>query len=107
MGYGGIGGGNKQQLMTQAQAMQRKLQDAQQEIAETAITGSAAGGMGEETITGEQTPVSVSIKPEAVDPDDVEMLEDMILAALNDANQQADKLSKDLLGPMGGAAGLF
>ena len=107
MGYGGFGGGNMQQLMKQAQAMQRKLQEAQQEIAETEITGSAAGGMVEVTLTGDKTPVSVTIKPEAVDPDDVEMLEDMILAALNDANQQADKLSKDLLGPMGGAAGLF
>ena len=107
MGYGGFGGGNMQQLMKQAQAMQRKLQEAQQEIAETEVTGSAAGGMVEVTLTGDKTPVSVTIKPEAVDPDDVEMLEDMILAALNDANQQADKLSKDLLGPMGGEAGMF
>ena len=107
MAYGGFGGGNMQQLMKQAQAMQRKLQEAQQELADSEVTGSAAGGMVEVTLTGDKTPVSVTIKPEAVDPDDVEMLEDMILAALNDANQQADKLSKDLLGPMGGAAGLF
>ncbi len=106
MAYGGFGGGNMQQLMKQAQAMQRKLQEAQQEIAETEVTGSAAGGMVEITLTGDKTPVSVSIKPEAVDPDDVEMLEDMILAALNDATEQADKLSKDLLGPMGNT-GLF
>ena len=50
---------------------------------------------------------AISIKPEAVDPDDVEMLEDMVLAALNDAVAQADKLSKDLLGPLGNAGGLF
>lgn len=106
MAYGGFGGGNMQQLMKQAQAMQRKLQEAQQEIAETEVTGSAAGGMVEITMTCDKTPVSVSIKPEAVDPDDIEMLEDMILAALNDANQQADKISKDLLGPMGNT-GLF
>ncbi len=107
MAYGGFGGGNMQQLMKQAQAMQRKLQEAQQEIAETEVTGSAAGGMVEITLTGDKTPVSVSIKPEAVDPDDVEMLEDMILAALNDANEQADKLSKELMGPMGNMGGLF
>lgn len=107
MAYGGFGGGNMQQLMKQAQAMQRKLQEAQQEIGETEVTGSAAGGMVEITLTGDKTPVAVSIKPEAVDPDDVEMLEDMILAALNDANEQADKLSKELLGPLGGAGGLF
>ena len=87
MGYGGYGGGNMQQLMKQAQAMQRKLQEAQQEIAETELTGSAAGGMVEFVMTGDKTPVSISIKPEAVDPDDVEMLEDMILAAINDANR--------------------
>lgn len=107
MAYGGFGGGNMQQLMKQAQAMQRKLQEAQQELAESEVTGSAAGGMVEVTLTGDKTPVSVNIKPEAVDPDDVEMLEDMVLAALNDAMKQADDLSKELLGPMGNAGGLF
>ena len=107
MAYGGFGGGNMQQLMKQAQAMQRKLQEAQQELADSEVTGSAAGGMVEVTLTGDKTPVSVSIKPEAVDPDDVEMLEDMVLAALNDAMKQADDLSKELLGPMGNAGGLF
>ena len=107
MAYGGFGGGNMQQLMKQAQAMQRKLQEAQEEIAETEVTGSAAGGMVEVTMTGDKTPVSVTIKPEAVDPDDVEMLEDMILAALNDANEKAEKLSKDLMRPMGNMGGLF
>ena len=107
MAYGGFGGGNMQQLMKQAQAMQRKLQEAQQELADSEVTGSAAGGMVEVTLTGDKTPVSVSIKPEAVDPNDVEMLEDMVLAALNDAMKQADDLSKELLGPMGNAGGLF
>lgn len=107
MAYGGFGGGNMQQLMKQAQAMQRKLQEAQQELADSEVTGSAAGGMVEVTLTGDKTPVSVSIKSEAVDPDDVEMLEDMVLAALNDAMKQADDLSKELLGPMGNAGGLF
>ena len=107
MAYGGFGGGNMQQLMKQAQAMQRKLQEAQQELADSEVTGSAAGGMVEVTLTGDKTPVSVSIKPEAVDPDDVEMLEDMVLAARNGAMKQADDLSKELLGPMGNAGGLF
>lgn len=106
-GYGGFGGGNMQQLMKQAQAMQRKMQEAQQQIAESEVTGSAAGGMVEITLTGNKRPVSISIKPEAVDPEDVEMLEDMVLAALNDACKQADDLSKELLGPLGGAAGLM
>lgn len=106
-GFGGFGGGNMQQLMKQAQAMQRKVQEAQQQIAESEVTGSAAGGMVEVTLTGNKQPVSISIKPEAVDPEDVEMLEDMVLAALNDACKQADDLSKELLGPLGGAAGLM
>ncbi len=106
-GYGGFGGGNMGQLMKQAQAMQRKLQEAQEQIAETEVTGSAAGGMVEVTLTGKKEPVSISIKPEAVDPEDVEMLEDMILAALNDACKQADELSEKLLGSFGGAAGLM
>lgn len=106
-GFGGFGGGNMQQVMKQAQAMQRKLQEAQEKIAESEVTGSAGGGMVEVTITGNKQPVAVSIKPEAVDPDDVEMLEDMVLAALNDAVKQADDLSQELLGPLGGAAGLM
>ena len=107
MAYGGFGGGNMQQLMKQAQAMQRKLQEAQEEIAETEVTGSAAGGMVEVTMTGDKTPVSVTIKPEAVDPDDIEMLEDLITAAFNDASSQADALSEEKLGAYGNMGGLL
>ncbi len=105
MAYGGFGGGNMQQLMKQAQAMQRKLQEAQAEIAQTEVSGSAAGGMVEVTLMADKTPVSISIKPEAVDPDDVEMLEDMILAALNAAMEEADKVSQEMLGPMANMGG--
>ncbi len=58
-------------------------------------------------MTADKTPVSVTIKPEAVDPDDVEMLEDLVLAALNDAVKQADEVAKDLMGPLGGMGGLM
>ena len=102
MGYGGFGGGNMQQIMKQAQAMQRKLQQAQEQLAEEEVTGTAAGGMVEVTLKGNKTPVAVTI-----DPDDVEMLEDMVLAALNDAMAQADELSNELLGPLAGAGGMF
>lgn len=107
MGYGGFGGGNMQQIMKQAQAMQRKLQQAQEQLAEEEVTGTAAGGMVEVTLKGNKTPVAVTIDPEAVDPDDVEMLEDMVLVALNDAMAQADELSNELLGPLAGAGGMF
>ncbi len=107
MGFGGFGGGNMQQIMKQAQAMQRKLQQAQEQLAEEEVTGTAAGGMVEVTLKGNKTPVAVTIKPEAVDPDDVEMLEDMVLAALQDALTQAEELSNELLGPLAGAGGMF
>lgn len=107
MAYGGYGGGNMQQLMRQAQQMQRKMQEAQEKIAETEVTGVAGGGMVEVTMTADKNPVAVTIKPEAVDPDDVEMLEDLVLAALNDAIKQADEVAKDLMGPLGGIGGLM
>lgn len=107
MSRGGFpGGGNMQQLMKQAQQMQKKLKEAQEEITETEVTGSAAGGMVEVTITGDKEPQSIKINPEVVDPEDVEMLEDMVLAAMKDAMTKANDLSKDLLGPLGGS-GLF
>ena len=67
MGYGGFGGGNMQQIMKQAQAMQRKLQQAQEQLAEEEVTGTAAGGMVEVTLKGNKTPVAVTIDPEAVE----------------------------------------
>ena len=107
MGFGGFGGGNMQQIMKQAQQMQRKLQEAQERLAEEEVTGTAGGGMVEVTLKGDKTPVAVSINPDAVDPDDVEMLEDMVLAALQDALKQAEELSNELLGPLAGAGGMF
>lgn len=104
MGYGGYGG-NMQQIMKQAQMMQKKLTEAQAQLAEEEVVGSAGGGMVEVTLKGNKTPVAVAIKPEAIDPDDVEMLEDLVLAALNDAMEKADSKSQELMGPLGG--GLF
>ena len=103
-GFGG--GGNMQQLMKQAQAMQRKLQEAQEQLAEEEVEGTAGGGVVTVTLKGNKTPVSVSIAKDVVDPEDVEMLEDMVLAALQDAMKKADDLSQELMGPLGGA-GLF
>ena len=105
--FGGFGGGgNMGQLMKQAQAMQKQLQEAQGKLAEEEVVGSAGGGMVEVTMKGNKTLVSISIKPEAVDPEDVEMLEDLVLAAFNEAMAAADALNKELLGPMAGN-GLF
>ena len=78
---GGYGGGNMQSLMRQAQKMQAELLKAQEELADTEVVATAGGGMVEVVMTCDRKLSSIKIKPEAVDPDDVEMLEDMILAA--------------------------
>lgn len=98
--FGGFGGGNMNQLMKQAQAMQKQLQEAQGKLAETEVTGTAGGGMVEVTLLGNKTLSAISINPEAVDPEDVEMLEDMIVAAFNDAMTQVEEMSNEMLGPM-------
>lgn len=95
------GMGNMQQLMKQAQKMQQDMLKAQEELKETEVTGSASG-MVEVSMTGEFKVTSVSIKPEAVDPDDVEMLEDLVLAALNDAFDKAENLKNEKMGQFGG-----
>jgi len=97
-GFGG--GGNMQQLMRQAQQMQQQMQKAQKELEELEVTGTSGGGLVSVTVTGQKKPVSISIKPEAVDVDDLEMLEDLIIAALGDALEKAEELSAEKLGPM-------
>lgn len=103
-GFGG-GGGNMANLMKQAQQMQKKLQEAQERLAEEEVVGSASGGLVEVTMKGNKTIVGIKINPEVVDKDDVEMLEDLILAAFNDAETKADELSQETLGPLGGMVG--
>lgn len=104
---GGFGGGmgNMQALLKQAQQMQQKMQEAQEELAETEVTGDAGGGLVEVTMTCKKEVVAVSIKPEAVDLDDLEMLEDLIVAAFNDACAQADEETKEVMAPFAGAMG--
>ena len=87
MGYnfgGGFGGGNMQQLMRQAQKMQEEMRKIREEIDSTEYTSTVGGGMVEITILGNRTVKSVKIKKEVVDPDDVEMLEDLITSVTND-----------------------
>ncbi len=100
--FRGFGGGmpNMQQLMKQAQDMQKKIQDAQAELAELEVIGRAGGDMVEVVLGCDYTVSSVTIKPEAVDPDDVEMLEDLIVAGLKDALSLVEEQRKELLGPM-------
>ena len=106
-GGGGFGGGNMQNLMKQAQQMQQKMLDAQNALEELEVTGSAGGGMVQVVCNGKKTVLSVSIKPEICDPDDAEMLEDMILAAINDAYQKAQVEEDKLMAPFAQMKGLF
>lgn len=106
--FGGFGGmGNMQQLMKQAQKMQQDMMEAQEELKELEVTGSAAGGLVEVTMTCDGKLSGISIKPEAVDPDDVEMLEDLIVAAFNEASKAVDETRADKLGAFGGLGGMM
>lgn len=107
-GYGGgFGGGNMQNLMKQAQKMQQEMAKAQEELENAEVTGSAADGLVEVRVNGKNEFLGISIKPEAVDPDDVEMLEDLITAAMNDAKAKADELSKNKMGAFGAMGSMF
>ena len=96
---------NLQQLMKQAQKMQQQLEEAQAELAATEVTGSAGGGLVTATLTGSGELTAVTIDPKAVDPDDVETLQDLIVAAVRDAHGAMTKLANDKLGPMTGGMG--
>lgn len=101
-----FGGGNMQNLMRQAQKMQEQMQNqmakAEEELENASLTGVSGGGMVEVTVNGKKKVQSISIKPEVVDPDDVEMLEDLVVAALNEAMSKADQLESELKPNTGG-----
>lgn len=97
---------NMNQMLRQAQALQRKMAKAQEDLAEREVSGSAGGGMVTATVTGTGEFLRIEIAPEAVDPDDVEMLQDMVVAACNEAVRAAKELEQELMGDMAGALGL-
>lgn len=94
---GGFAGGNLGALMKQAQKMQEEMGKAREEINSTEFTASAGGGMVETIMLGDRTVKSIKLKPEVVDPDDVEMLEDLIVASVNDCLNQITKMEKEKL----------
>jgi nucleoid-associated protein EbfC len=98
---------NMNQMMKQAQAMQRKLMKAQEDLAEQEVSGSAGGGMVTVVVNGSGTEVkAVAINPEAVDPDDVEMLQDLVVAAVNEGLRAAKELESETMGGLAGGMGL-
>lgn len=88
--FGGFGGPNMQQLMRQAQKMQEQMQKAQEDLDEKVYEASAGGGMVTCKVSGKRELLELTIKPEAVDPEDVEMLQDTVIAAVNEAMRLAD-----------------
>jgi nucleoid-associated protein EbfC len=95
---------NVQQMMQQVQQMQKDMQRAQQELAGEVVEASAGGGMVTVKVSGDLVVLEVSIDPAAVDPEDVEILSDMVLAAVNEALRKAQELAERKLG--GATAGL-
>ena len=108
-GRGGFPGGgmpgNMNQLMKQAQRMQRQMEEAQAQLEEAEMTGTAGGGVVEVTVSGKREITKVTIDPEAVDPDDVEMLEDLIMAATNEALRKVDEVSQASMSKFTGGLG--
>ena len=96
------GMGNMGQMMKQAQKMQKKMQEIQAEVEQTTVTASAGGGMVEVTSNGQGQIQSIKIDPEVVDPKDVEMLQDLILVATNDAQNRAKKLMEEKMSKLTG-----
>ena len=102
-GFGGFGGGNQMQnLMKQAQKMQEEMQKAQAELEETEVSGVSGGGLVKVTMTAKKVVRAIEINPDAVDTEDMTMLEDLIVAALNDGYAKADALCNEKLGAFGG-----
>jgi DNA-binding YbaB/EbfC family protein len=106
-GGGGGGMGNMQAMMKQAQELQKKVQAAQKELDESVLTATAGGGMVTVTVSGKKVLLGIKIDPKAVDPDDIEMLEDLITAAINEGYKKAEELHDAKMGPLTGGLGLF
>ncbi|MBQ9960967.1 MAG: YbaB/EbfC family nucleoid-associated protein [Firmicutes bacterium] len=100
------GGGNMQKQLQQMQAMQRKMEQMQAEIEEKEVTTTAGGGAVTVTVNGKKEVVKLEIKPEVVDPDDVEMLQDLVIVAVNEGLRQIDEISNAEMGKITGGLGI-
>ena len=96
---------NVNKMMQQVQKMQQEMQQAQEELASETVTASAGGGAVKATMTGGLELVSLEINPEVLDPEDVEMLQDMVLAAVNESLNSAQEMASKRLGGITGGLG--
>ena len=107
---GGFGGGNMNNLMKQAQKLQRDMEQAQKELETKEFESSVGGGAVVVKVSGKKELTSIKIKEEVVDADDVEMLEDLVLSAVNEALKKAEEASSNQMGKLTGGLnipGLF
>lgn len=105
-GYpGGMIPGNMSNLMKQAQRMQRQMEEGQKELETKEFTAAAGGGAVEVTVTGKKEIVGIKLSEEVVDPEDIEMLQDLIVAAANEALRQAEEANAALMNKMTGGLG--
>ena len=99
---GGMGGMNMQALMKQAQKMQEDLAKKQEELESSTFSATSGGGMINIELNGKKEILSLKINKDIVDPEDTEMLEDMIIACFNEASKKVDETKKSTMGDMGG-----
>lgn len=104
-GFPGGMPGNMNNIMKQAQRMQKQMEEAQRQLEEQEITATAGGGAVEVTVSGKHEVTKVKLTEEVVDPDDIEMLEDLIMAATNEALRQVDEASQQSMAKITGGLG--
>lgn len=104
-GFPGGMPGNMNNLMKQAQRMQRQMEEAQKELEEKEITASSGGGAVEVTVSGKREITKIKLSEEVVDPDDIEMLEDLVTAAVNEALRMAEDANAEIMNKMTGGLG--
>ena len=97
--------GNMSNLMKQAQRMQRQMEESQKELETKEFTAKAGGGAVEVTVTGKKEITKVKLSEEVVDPEDIEMLEDLVMAAANEALRMAEEASAEVMSKMTGGLG--
>lgn len=105
-GFPGGMPGNMNNLMKQAQKMQRQMEETTKELEEKEVSASAGGGAVEVTVSGKKEVVKVKLAEEVVDPDDIEMLEDLIVAATNEALRKMDEISQQSMSKITGGMGM-
>ncbi len=89
-------------MMRQVQQLQQRMAKLQEELEQATVEATAGGGMVKAVVTGKQTVASITIDPEAVDPDDLEVLEEMVMAAINEALQKSQELAQQKMGAITG-----